>query len=266
MNRIFCIILSLLFIASFFGCDDAEKVQRLTRQQKEEARKADSASLKIGVMPTSDCLPIVVAKELRLFDTLGVDVHLRHYHALTECRKALKDSLVEGAVIDSVLFNILKEEKVPLEVGMTTNLTWKFLTAKKARITRLDQLSDKMIAADGHGESYRLAESAIDSLQKKKMHVFIIQVDDPSVRLNMLTTGNVDAALLPEPFASKAVKKGAKYIDKVKSTPKGLLAFRTDATKPKSRKEQIKLFHKAVAIAKDSIAKYKEEHYLHLLR
>jgi hypothetical protein len=38
--------------------------------------------------------------------------------------------------------------------------------------------------------------------------VYIIQVEDLKVRLKMLTTGNVDAAMLPEPYATMAVKQG----------------------------------------------------------
>lgn len=268
MQRTFHIFLTFLIAVlalSVSGCDDAEQKARLTKAEREAMRKADSAALKIGVMPTADCLPIIVAKQLRLFDTLGVDVRLRRYHALSECRKALTDSLVEGAAIDSTLMKVLQEKGLKLDGVMATDLTWKFLTAKKARITRLGQLRDKFVAADSHGESFLLAQNATDSLNRKKPSTFIVQVEDPAVRLNMLTTGNVDAALMPEPYATTAMKRGAHWIKEVKSRPCGVVVVRAAAMKDKTRKEQLELFKKAIAVAKDSINKYGQERYANLL-
>lgn len=268
MRRTFHILLTAfvaVLVLSVSGCDDAEQKARLTRAQRDALRKADSAALKIGVMPTADCLPVLVAKELRLFDTLGVDVRLRKYHALSECRKALEDRLVEGAAIDSTLMKVLQDKGLKLDGVMATDLTWKFLTAKKARVTRLGQLTDKFVAADSHGESLVLARNATDSLNSKKPSTFIIQVEDPAVRLNMLTTGNVDAALMPEPYATTALKRGARWIKEVKSPSRGVLVVRTAAMKHKTRQEQLKLFKKAIAVAKDSINRYGQKRYANLL-
>lgn len=266
MKNILFTLLSLLLLPMVFACGNGEESASMSKTDREVLRREDSAAFKVGVLPTEDCLPIVVAKELHLFDTLGVSVHLRHYHALSECRIALRDSLVQGAVIDSVLMNEMIKKGTPLYKGITTGMQWKFLTARKARITRLEQLADKTIAADSHGESHRLAEMAIDSLQKKGQLVFIVQVEDLDVRLKMLGNGNVDAALLPEPYATKAQEQGANVIDRVKSKPAGVLALRSDAMKPQSRKDQYKVFLKAIDIAKDSIQRYGKEKYMHLLR
>lgn len=255
---LFCMMAVLFFIA----CHSEESRNKLSKEERERLRREDSAALKIGVMPTEDCLPIILAKEMRLYDTLGVTVHLRRYNAMSECRIALRDSLVEGAVIDSTLLAQLNKGNEWLTAGMRTAMTWQFLTAKKARISRLEQLGDKIIAADSHGESHRLAEQAIDSLLKKGQLVFVVQVEDLNVRLKMLTSGNVDAALLPEPYATRAKKQGAKVIERVKSEPKGVLALRKNAMADTTRRQQYERFLAAVAIAKDSIRLYGKSQYM----
>ena len=239
-------LVATTLIRSFW--DDADNRERITREQKEAERKADSAALKIAVLPTMECLPIVVAKELRLFDTLNVDVRLRKYNAISECRKALKDGIVEGA---------------------DTNMTFRLLTAKKARLSRISQLSDKMIAADRDGISKRMAEAAIDSMLRKKQHIFIVQVEDLNVRYDMLQNGNVDAAILPEPYATRAIKIGAKeislkpyYKDTVKATG---VVFREEVMKHPDRQKQRALFDKALKAAKDSISRYGAEQYVKFL-
>ena len=239
----------LLAMASFMltSCQDAETQARITREQKEAERKADSAALKIAVLPTTECLPIVVAKELRLFDTLNVDVRLRKYTSLSECRKALKNKSVEGA---------------------DTFMTFAMLTAKKARLSRISQLPDKIIAADRFGISKDIAAAAIDSLLKRKEHVFIVQVEDLNVRYDMLRNGNVDAALLPEPYATKARQLGAKelsitkyYKDTTKVADRGVV-FRKGVMEHPDRQKQKELFNQAVKAANDSIKQYGADSYI----
>ena len=241
--------LMLLFSMMSFtiSCQDADKEARIIKEHKEAERKADSAALKIAVLPTMDCLPIVVAKELRLFDTLNVDVRLRKYTSLSECRKALKSKAVEGA---------------------DTFMTFAFLTAKKARLSRISQLPDKIIAADRFGISKDIAAAAIDSLLKRKEHVFIVQVEDLNVRFDMLRNGNVDAALLPEPYATKARQLGAKelsvtkyYKDTTKVADRGVV-FRKGVMEHPDRQKQKELYSQAIKAANDSIKQYGADNYI----
>lgn len=249
------------------GCgNNAEEQKRIDKAERDSLRRMDSIALKVGVLPTEECLPIVVAEKLRLYDTLGVMVHLRHYNAMSECRVALTESIVEGAVIDTVLMAELNSTSSWLYEGMRMPMTWKFLTAKKARINRFEQLGDKMIAADSHGITHKLAEQVLDTLKPKKQQAFIIQVEGLKVRTDMLCSGNVDAALLPEPYATQAQKAGARMLDmKMKGSNNGMagvVAFRKDGMKSNERKKQLALFLKAIDIANDSIRKYGKERYM----
>lgn len=249
------LLLSVLFCSMFFtSCNDNEEKARLTKAEKERLRIEDSLALKIGILPTTDCDALRLADSLHIFADLGVDVNFRRYNALSECRIALKLNLVEGAVIDSALAEIIREkDSVSLFLGPATSLSWKIITSKKSRIVRTEQLVDKIIAADSHGNSRRFAEQMTDSLVKKEKNVYIIQCEDLAVRTKMLSTGNVDAAFLPEPFASSAIKSGGKVLRDFTSQSKGVIAFRKKALDDKRRKQQYDLFLKGLAIAKDSL-------------
>lgn len=262
MKRKFWLPLLLLSIIScnilFTSCVDEEEKARLSKAEKERLRIEDSLALKVAILPTSDCDAIRLADSLHIFDTLGVDVNLRHYNALSECRIALMKNMVEGAVVDSVLADVLKDkDSVSLTLGPATSLSWKIITSKKSRIVRTEQLVDKIIAADSHGYSHKFAEQLIDSLVKKQKNVYIIQCEDLNVRTKMLSTGNVDAAFLPEPFASAAIKSGGKVLMDYTSKPKGVIAFRKKALADKRINQQYDLFLKGLAIAKDSLARRK---------
>lgn len=244
---------------SFTSCNDEEERQRLSRAERERLRIEDSLSLKIGVMPTADCEAILLADSLHLFDTLGVTVHLKKYASLSECRIALRAKLVEGAFIDSALADVIeKKDTVKLTLGPATALSWKLFTSKKARIVRKEQLADKILAADSHGASKKFAEDMADSLKKEKKTVFILQCEDPKVRMKMLAQGNIDAALLPEPFSTEIQKSGARLLADYSKSHKGVVAFRASALKDNRIKKQYELFLKGYKAALDTLANRKK--------
>ena len=73
------------------GCGISNKEQKeKTRVAAAEVRRIDSLAFKMAVTPTLDCLPVFVAKEYRLFDTLGVEVHLKQMNAQMDADEALR--------------------------------------------------------------------------------------------------------------------------------------------------------------------------------
>lgn len=258
MKRFLPFIISVFiftgFVCSLSSCEDEEEKHRLSRAEKEQLRKEDSLALKIGILPTADCDFLRLADSLHIFDSLGVDVHFKHYRSLSESRYALNHCMVEGAVVDSILAKeIGNTDKVELTLGPSTTLKWKFLTAKKSRISRHDQLVDKVVATDSHGASRMLSKNAVDSILKKKKPIYFVQCEDVIIRCNMLTTGNVDAAMLPEPYATQALKAGSKELALGNDKEYGVIAFRTKALKDKRIKAQYDLFVKGCKMAQDSL-------------
>lgn len=239
-----------------YSCGSEETAEQLSKEEQRRNFVEDSLALKIAVLPTEDCYPVIVAKETGIFDSLGVDVRLKKYKALSECRRALVREKVEGAMIDSILAQTIQSvDGMPLEFSTPTTLTWQLISSRKARVKRVSQLTDKIIAADSHGASHTIAEGLIDSLLRKQQLVFILQVEDVKVRYEMLCMGNTDAAMLPEPFASKAISLGHKKLDIGEVKRHGVIAFRQAALKDERISKQKKLFLKGLKIASDSISK-----------
>lgn len=250
------VLLSFFCIVTFSlnSCSNEEKQQRILHSEKQRLKKEDSLALKVGILPTSDCDFLRLADTLQIFKKLGVDVRFKNYGSLSECRHAIVHKLVEGAVLDSVLASTIeKTDTTPLTLAYGTQLRWKLLTSKKSRVIRMGQLGDKIIAADSKGASHQLVENAIDSLRKKKEQIFIIQCEDINVRSRMLRSGNVDAAMLPEPFASIEKKHGAKELALNNDNTYGVIAFRSEIMKDERIKKNYELFLKGCNIAKDSL-------------
>lgn len=260
-----CLVSALLLGMASCG-DSQQKRLRLSKQEKAQLDSIDRASLKVGVMPTLDCLPVYLAYEDSIFLKLGVTVHLYRYNAQMDCDTAIARKRVEGTVTDLVRAARLQKQGTQLFYPVSTNLYWQLITNRKARISELKQLSDKMIAMTRHSATDYLSTLVIDSV-KTKYDVYRVQINDLNIRLRMLLNNEMDAAWMPEPYATQA--RMAKHVALADSRDKnlqlGVIAFRSKLKAEPRRKNQIDRFVKAYDIAVDSINKNGVQHYAALL-
>lgn len=248
------------------GGKTEEEIHRLSKQEKARLDSIDRMALKVGVMPTLDCLPVYLAYDDSLFAKQGVDVHLRYYTAQMDCDTALMHGRVEGSVTDLIRGAYLKKKGTELAYPIATNAYWQVISNRKARISTLKQLSDKMIAMTRYSVTDYLADLAVDS-GKPKYDVYRVQINDVNIRLRMLLNNEMDAMLLTEPQATKArLEQHVVLMDsRDKNLQMGAFAFRAKALSQPRRKDQLKKFLQAYNIAVDSINQRGLGHYAQLI-
>ena len=242
-------------IALVVACGQSyETKQRMTRAERAKLKTADSLALKVGVMPTLDCMPLFVAKERRLFDTLGVDVRLRMRKAQMDIDTALIGGSVEGAVSDSVRVARMRSRGTALtEVG-TTNTSWQLVGNRSARLKEVKQLGDKMVAMTRYSATDFLTDHVLTGV-KTTATVYRVQINDVPLRLQMLLNNEMDALWLPEPQATTAREHGHTVLwDTEKHNLwLGRVVFRDKAFGDARVKKQIDVFKQAYNMACDSL-------------
>ena len=242
-------------IALVVACGQSyETKQRMTRAERAKLKTADSLALKVGVMPTLDCMPLFVAKERRLFDTLGVDVRLRMRKAQMDIDTALIGGSVEGAVSDSVRVARMRSRGTALtEVG-TTNTSWQLVGNRSARLKEVKQLGDKMVAMTRYSATDFLTDYVLKGV-KTTATVYRVQINDVPLRLQMLLNNEMDALWLPEPQATTAREHGHTVLwDTEKHNLwLGRVVFRDKALGDARVKKQIDVFKQAYNMACDSL-------------
>ncbi len=242
------------------ACGDTQTVR--DRKAQRERHVKDSLAFKVGVMPTLDCLPIFVAHERGIFDTLGVDVRLRLFRAQMDCDTALAGGSVQGSVTDLIRAERLQQHGTPLVYKIATDSYWQLVTNRKQRIAKLSDLSDKMIAMARYSVSDMMATHAINT-GKLKNPAFKVQVNDVLIRQSMLQNNEMDAMILTEPQATTArLYKHLVLLDtRDEDWNMGVVAFRTKDVAEAHRSQQLDLFVKAYNLACDSLRKYGVPHY-----
>ncbi|MCI6619565.1 MAG: ABC transporter substrate-binding protein [Prevotella sp.] len=266
MKQLVFYLVSLLVLAS---CGQSyEEKQALSRKQRAELRREDSLALKVAVLPTLDCLPIFLANDRGIFDSLKVDVHLRQWNAQMDADTALLGGTIEGAVTDLIRAERIQRKGVALKYVTSTGCYWQLISNRTARIRQIRQLSDKMVAITRYSATSYLADIAIDSV-KPKYDVYRIQINDVNIRLRMLLNNEMDAVLLPEPQATTARLYGNPVLfdSRNRNLHLGVIAFREGAFRnDERRRKQLQAFVTAYNSACDSINQKGLAHYKELIR
>jgi len=242
-------VLTALLMA---GCD---RHKPTADKADDNYQAADSATLKVAVMPTLDCLPLYVAESCGLFEQQGADIRLVPFMAQMDCDTAFARGHVEAMVTDLVRAERLRQQGIKVGYATATDLYWLLLTAKHARIKQLKQLDDKMIAMTRFSATAMLADQLVDSAGLATERVFRIQVNNVLTRLNMLENGIMDAMLLPEPQATAArlLDSQTLYDTRRDSLFMGVLAVSEVAMADTLRKQQMEALLKAYDQACDSL-------------
>ncbi len=255
-------------VALLTACGKTYEEEKRERQEmKVQLAREDSAALKIAVLPTLDCLPVYVAKELDLFDTTVVDVRLKPFTAQMDCDTALMGKSAEGTVTDLVRMQQLVKKGAKIHYVAQTGAYWMLFTNRNARISQLKHLEDKMVAMTRYSVTDMLTDRAVDSAKVKSEFVFRIQVNDINVRMQMLNNNIMDALWLTEPQATMArLRKNPVLMDSRKvGMNYGVLAFNQQKMRTYERKQQLAAFVKGYDAACDSINKYGVAHYRDLV-
>ena len=269
MNKFFSTAIGMLaLVAVLAACgDDREARQRLGWAERIRLIREDSAALKIAVMPTLDCLPVWVAKEAGIFDSLGLDARMRVVKSQMDVDQLLRKGKVEGAVTDLVRGQRLKRQGTELDYVAATDARWTLVANRNARIKTLKQLDDTMVAMTRFSATAWLTDKVNDSVKLKAERVYQVQINDVDLRLAMLLGNEMDAAWLPEPHATVALAyRNVRLTDSRQAgLHPGVIGFRAELKGDSTRERQISLFLKAYDMACDSITRRGTAHFAALM-
>lgn len=265
MKQIVTMITVLLLLAA---CGQSyEETKRITREQRREAARKDSAALKIAVLPTLDCLPLFVAEKEQLLDTLYGGVRLKMYQAQMDCDTALENKRVEGIVTDLVRAMRIDRRGTKMRYVAATNAYWQLVTNRQSRIRQLKQLDDKIVGITRFSITDMMSDIVADTVKLPKEHLFKVQLNDLNVRMQMLLNNEIDALWLTEPQATMARQYNHPVIYDTRQIDlqPGVMAFREIEMRRQARSKQLDLLVKAYNKACDLINEKGVQHYKKLI-
>lgn len=191
---------------------------------------SDAGVLRLGILPVLDTLPLHVAVERGLFEKQGLSVELVPFASAMERDTAMKSNQLDGYFGDLIATLTLIRSGVPMRIATVTYATtpsqrmFAIVTSPKgaatgaplgfSRTTIMEFLLDRL-APDNV-----VAGQEFERLEVKKI----------PIRMQMLMTGQLGYAILPEPLATLVEAKGGQVLatDEALDIPLTVISLRED--------------------------------------
>ena len=233
------LILTLILLAS---CTKQEAMLSL-----DEQARTDSLALHVAVLPTWSSLPVFYAEKTGLWDSAKVAVHVMPFEAQMDIDTALINRHAAVATSDLIRALRLYDEQTPVKALLSVSEPLSLVAVKGKRVKQIHQLKERMIAISRLCITDYWCEQFIDSNGVARPDFYRPQVHNIKLRAEMLRTGLMDAALLPEPYSSWAVAAGNVLLRQTSEKDSRLAAWviRKDAAESPLREEQLSRFMKA---------------------
>lgn len=232
----------LIFLLTHHNGEESQEEEIVTDVQVD-----DSLALNIICTPTLESLPLYHALESGLCDSLQLSLGI-----FTETAQFDVDSIIrrtktiDGAVLDTYRLAYYNRSKRPLPVTESFKLcgAWQLVTCGQLRINNVETLKKRTVAASRFSTSSFFFEKVLNGSKLKLSDIYQAQINDFGIRTNMLDENQIDAAILPEPYATLALSRGHRSIWSDRLTTTYALCFRNKAMQDKRKENQVELLRK----------------------
>lgn len=182
-------------------------------QSNGKVEDTDSTAIRLGILPTMECLPFYYADSVGLFQSQGVKVQLVTFEAAMDADTAFANGSIDGIASDLVKACIWKENGDSVHVGFVGDLRLWLVTAAKARLMKKESLKEKIIGCTRNSATDYFIDKLLAAVKLQSIDLNKPQINNIRLRTLMVDQNQYDGAILPEPFASEAVARGAKRLD-----------------------------------------------------
>jgi NitT/TauT family transport system substrate-binding protein len=175
-------------------------------------------TLKIGQIPTIDGLPFWVADQKGYYQTEGVNVELVTFKSANERDAAIMSGAIDGMLADPIASATLLSSGTKIQItSLALGATQQegpiaIVAAPNSGITDVTQLKGQEIGISTNSIMQFVAEKLLEDKGVKPDEVKLVNTPNIPVRFESLMSGQLKAAILPDPLLSLALAKGAKLL------------------------------------------------------
>ena len=197
----------------------------------------DTKTVKIATLPVIDTLPMYVAEQEGLFTKHDINVQFIPASSAPKRDELVSSAQADGMIneVVSTIFYNRDETQVQIvryaRVATEDSPIFRILSSNKSQITDLNSLKGVEIGVSTGTVieylTYRLLQAEGFSLQD----INLIAVPDIGQRMALLGSGELDAAMLPDPLASLVISQGANLVLEDSTHPEfshSVYTFRAD--------------------------------------
>ena len=205
---------------------------------------AAQMELKIGIMPAVDSAPILLAQEKGYFGEEELDIQIDVYTNAVNRQTALQTNELDGAMTDLIAFVNNVNNGFPVKITTSTDGSFPILVSKnfeekeEVKIGMMEVSVANFLSENFLGKQYKLNKFFVPAIP---------------ARLEMVKSGQLEMAIIPEPLASTAELRGLEkrvYKNEYNFMPEAMIFTETALAEKESA---LAAFHRAYNRAVEEI-------------
>lgn len=179
------------------------------------AAPAEPVTLKIAVLRILDTLPMYVAQQEGLFDAKGITVEFIPAASAAERDQIITAGQADGMINEVVSTLLYNKDQIQIQIvrfartATPTSSQYSVLAAQQSGITDVQGLKGVEIGISQGTVIEYITDRLLEAEGLAPEDINIVAVPKIDVRMNLLGTGELKAATLPDPFSSLALQQGA---------------------------------------------------------
>ncbi len=251
MKRSFVLLLSCFVMVFSLLIACGEKSQDKPQVRKSES-KEDSLAFHLALTPTVDCLPFFYAEQNGIFKKQGLHTKLHLCNAVFECDTLLLTGKVQGALSDEFRMEKFRGDGLKLTPVMRLRSEWSIFGSNVLKLKSAKDLRNRTVVGERFSLSEFLIKETLRGYGLTDVDILMPQINALFLRTQMLDNNQIDAAILPEPFATMARVAGHDELCRIEDefTELSCLVFPDSILMDAVRRKQVELllvgYNKAV--------------------
>ncbi len=201
---------TLITVLLFTGCAAKNEASVSQDPSKETTTKPEEKTLlRIGMMSSSDAIPFALINEKGLGDKYQLELQLETFTAAKDRDAALQAGELDGVLTDYIGVCMYQNASFDVRITGITDGDYILMAGKNTGITDISQIKGRSIAISEN----TLIDYTLDKILQNNsltgedvVKEIVPRIPD---RLELLRNDKIDLGLMPEPFATIALKDGA---------------------------------------------------------
>lgn len=231
----------------------------------QQAEKKELQGIAIGLMPDIDSVPIIIAEEKGYFAEEGLKVDIQKFKSAMDRDAALQSGNLDGAISDMLAVAFAKAGGFDVKVTSYTDGTYKLIAGKGDGDVKPQDLAGKDVAVSKNTIIEYVTDRIIASQNMPEDSINKVVIPQIPTRLEMLQSGKLAAATLPEPMGSIAIANGCRFVtdsEEMGVNP-GVMMFTAKAVSDK--KAELQAFYRAYNKAVNYLNEHPQDEYMDLV-
>jgi len=187
-------------------------------QTKVTTGKTGPVSLKIGILPIEDSMPLLVAEKNGYFEQENLQVDIMCFQSPVELGNAMQSGQLDGMVTDMIVAALIKDSGQDIKItSLTLGVTPKegrfaIVASPGSGLKAIADLKNKSVGISFNTIIEYITDGLLTDAGINPSEVKKISIPKIPLRMEMLFSNQVDAVVVPDPLVTFAGFKGAKII------------------------------------------------------